>query len=132
MDNLLVTVLAGGVYLGAGFIAHGLMKREANWEALGVPVGCFLTLLLTVSTFVGSAGGYGALAASLGNGAMGPFAFVLDGGVDTVASVAGAAAALFAASLPSLRPAWWSFALSSVAALTWVSCGWARAVLPVG
>jgi hypothetical protein len=130
MDNLLVTVLAGGVYLGCGFIAHGLMKREAKWEALGVPLGCFLTLLLTVSTFSGSTRGYGALAASLGNGAMGPFAFVIDGGLAAVASVVGGVAVLIAASLPGLRPAWWSFAVSSLAAVTWVSCGWARGVLP--
>jgi hypothetical protein len=129
MDNLVVTLLAGGVYLGAGCIAHGLMKRESRWEALGVPLGSFLTLLLTVSTFAGSAGGYGALASSLGNGALGPFAFLLDGGLEAVAGVLAGITAIALISLPGFRPAWWSFAASSLAAITWVACGWAGAAL---
>jgi hypothetical protein len=129
MDNLVVTLLAGGVYLGAGCVVHGLMKRESRWEALGVPLGCFLTLLLTVSTFAGSAGGYGALVASLGNGVIGPFAFLLDGGLEAVASLLGGIAAIALISLPGFRPAWWTFAASSLAAVTWVTCGWAGAAL---
>lgn len=127
MDNLVVTVLAGGVYLGAGFVSHALLKREAKWEALGVPLGCFLVLLLSVSTLSGAFGGYRVLGEMLGSGALGPFASVPLGGVSAVAGVAGGAAGLVAAALPAYRPATWSFAVSAVAAWTWVYCGWALA-----